>query len=313
MKTEAKAVMRMRTVTVSAAPSPGLFEDGRGDRGGGDVRRVGHAVPVDDTEGADLEEEVDRHDAEDGEDDGAGQGAARVLDFGTHVRRGVVAQVVVDADGQARGEADPEVAAGQLEGVRRVGEGQVGAEVGGRGDDHQDDRGDHDRPHDRRDAGDVFDASPEENDHQCDHAQADEVACRPAHVGGQVAEVLDEADHAGGHDQRDEEHGRPDEQERHQASGAVLEGLAEIHVAAAGAGHRRAQFRPDQAVREGEDGARDEADDRLRAAERGHHQRDRHERADAAHLAHVDGGGLEQADAADETAGGWRTTGHGAS
>ena len=212
-----------------------------------------------------------------------------------------------------RREPGPEVAAGQREGVRGVGEGQVPGEVAGRRDDHQQHRQDHHGPHHGGDLRDVLDAPPQQPDHDGDHGQSDQVPGGPAHVRGEVAEVLHEADHARGHDQRDEEHRGPHEQERHQLAAAVLERLPQIHVTAAGTGHRRAEFGPHQAVGEREHGAGYEADHRLRAAERAHHQRDRDERADAAHLAHVDRGGLEQADTADESAGGRGAAGHGCS
>ena len=99
-------------------------------------------------------------------------------------------------------------------------------------------------------------------------------------------------DDPGGHDQRDEKHCAPDEQERHQTTSTVLERFTQIDVRAARAGHGGAEFGPDEAVGEREDGADDPAEHRFRAADRGDHRGNRDERADAAHLGHVDRSGL---------------------
>jgi hypothetical protein len=263
---------------------------------------VEHLMPVDDAEGADLEQQVDAHDAEDRGDDRARQGAAGVLDLGAHVRGGVVAEVVVDADGQPRREAGPEVAGPQVEGVRGVRERLVRVEVAERRRDHQHHGDDHHAPHHGAELGDVLHAPPQQRHDQGDDAEPNEVALRLRHAVPQISEVLHQSDHARGHDERDEQHRRPDEQEGHQLAAAVLEGLAQIDITVSGPGQRGAQLGPDQPVRQCQHRARQKADDGLGPAEGGDHEGDGRERPDAAHLTHVDGGGLEQPDPADESA-----------
>ena len=118
----------------------------------------------------------------------------------------------------------------------------------------------------------------------------------PAKVREKEAEVFHHADDAGRHDQGNGQQHRPDEKERHQFPGAVLEGLAKIDVSTARARHRRAEFGPDHAVACRQDRAGDPADQRLRTAHHGDHQRNGDERPDAAHLRHVDRSAGEQAD-----------------
>jgi hypothetical protein len=114
----------------------------------------------------------------------------------------------------------------------------------------------------------------------------------------QVAEVLDEPDHSGRHDQRDEQHDAPDKQERHESPGSVLESFAQVDVRPAGSRHRGAQFGPDQSVCHGEDRADQPAKHGLRTTHRCHHGRDGDERSDAAHLRHVDRRRLNRPDLA---------------
>jgi hypothetical protein len=66
------------------------------------------------------------------------------------------------------------------------------------------------------------------------------------------------------------------------------------------AGHRGTEFGPDEAVGERDDGPDDPTEHRLWAADGGDHGRNRDEWADAAHLRHVDRGGLHRADPAFE-------------
>ncbi len=288
---------------VGGALAPGLFQDRGGDGPGGDAVGVEHVLPGDHTEDADLHQQVDAHDGDDREDDGARHDPARVLDLGPEVGGGVVAEVVVDPDGQTGGEADPELAVGQLDRVGGPGEGHRRVEVGEGGEDHRADRDDHHAPEHHGGPADVLHLAPQQQHHQGEHRDADDVALPGCHARPQVGEVLHQALDAGRHDQRDEQHRRPHEQERHQPPAAVLEGLAQVDVGAAGAGERGAEFGPDQAVGEREQRARDPADDGLRPAEGADHQRDGDERADPAHLAHVDRGGLEEADSAGEACG----------
>ena len=164
-------------------------------------------------------------------------------------------------------------------------------------------RGQHDDEQHRGELGDLADLAEQRHDDQERDADADDLAqWRGARVVGdardQVAEVLDEADDAGGHDQRDEQHRAPHEQERHQPPGAVLERFAQVEVGAAGARHRGAELGPDEPVGQRDDRPDDPAEHRLRAAHGGDHGGNRDERADTAHLGHVDRGGLQWADLA---------------
>ena len=115
-------------------------------------------------------------------------------------------------------------------------------------------------------------------------------------AGNQVAEVLDEADDAGGHDQRDEEHRAPDEEERHQPPGAVLERFAQIDVgppAPGMAAPSSAQMRPSASARMAPMIQPNIACGPPIVATIGGN---RDERADAAHLGHVDRGRLKRTD-----------------
>jgi hypothetical protein len=182
--------------------------------------------------------------------------------------------------------------------VLRIGEREVRVEVGQRRDDDRAGAQERDAPEHRRDRADRLDPPIEGEQHEPDDRQRDQVRLERCHPRGEEPEVLDDPDDARRHDQRNGEHRRPDEQERHEAAGAVLEALAEVEVRPARARHRRAELGPYEAVGEREQRAEDPPEHRLRAAERGDHQRDRHERPDPAHLGHVDRGRGAQPEAA---------------
>src|SRR3954454_9989608 len=133
--------------------------------------------------------------------------------------------------------------------------------------------------------------------HDADDRQRDRVDLEPRHPRSEVAEVLHEPDDAGGHDQRDRGHRGADEEERDGPSAAVLERLAQVEIGPARARHRRAELGPDEPVGQREQRAEDPPEARLRPAERGDHERDRHERPDPAHLRHVERDRRAQAEA----------------
>src|SRR5262249_6696812 len=80
-----------------------------------------------------------------------------------------------------------------------------------------------------------------------------------------------------------------DKEEGQQPSCSVLKRRAEVDVCAAGPWHGGPEFGPDQTVGQREDGADDPAEHGFGTADGGDHRRDGDERADAAHLRHVDG------------------------
>ena len=77
------------------------------------------------------------------------------------------------------------------------------------------------------------------------------------HGAPEIAHVLREADVTGRDLERPAEDELPDEEKGQQCAQArVPECFAKIEVGSAGAGHRRRQFAPDQAVADGEDSRR---------------------------------------------------------
>ena len=111
-------------------------------------------------------------------------------------------------------------------------------------------------------------------------------------------QVVGEADRAAGDRERRDQDRLEDEEERHQAAEAErLERFAQIEIAAAAAGQRRAELRVDEAVGEREDEAGDPGIDDVRAVHGGDHERNGQERADPNHRNDVGGRGLQQAHA----------------
>ena len=125
---------------------------------------------------------------------------------------------------------------------------QAGVEVAVRGGDRHAHRDQHDNPQPNGDRLYRLDLAIDQDHDRGRGPDADQVHGPVAQVGQEVGQVLFEPDDAGRHDQRDRQNDRPDEQERHQLPGPVLKRLPAIQVGAARSGHRRAQFRPDQAV-----------------------------------------------------------------
>ena len=192
----------------------------------------------------------------------------------------------------------------------RVGEGQRSVEVGVAGHDDQHDGDDHAAPEQVGHLGDRVDPPVEQRHRDDGEGHGDQVALQRRHV-EEVTEIVGHPDHAGGHDQRRDQQRRPHEHERHEAAGGVLVGLAQERVGASGARHGRPELGPDQPVQQRDDRADDPAQDGLRTAHGRDDQRDRDERPDAHHLSHVQRGGREQPQGADEPAvrGDLRSTG----
>jgi hypothetical protein len=106
---------------------------------------------------------------------------------------------------------------------------------------------------------------------------------------------LGEADEAGGDFKRTAEDELPDEQEGHQPSEPrAAKGFAQIDEGAARSGHGGGEFGPDETVADRQERAEQPAEHALGTAHRRDDERDREERSDAYHVAHVERGGLEE-------------------
>src|SRR5229473_5138793 len=210
----------------------------------------------------------------------------------------VIAEIVVHAEAAGSAQTEEEFA-GQMESARRKIKSQLPIEVQRAGDDYRRRREQRADPEAHGDFGDGIGFSIQEPDRGEAHAGGEQVAAKRRQVRQKVAAVLDETDEARGDFERAAENELPDEQKRHQTpKGFPPKRFAQIKIAAAGAGHRRAQFAPDHAVRDGNQHRDQPANHRLRPAERGHQQWDGDERADADHVRHVQRGGLQQVKAA---------------
>ena len=171
-------------------------------------------------------------------------------------------------------------------------------------DDHGQRRHQRADPQRDRQSPDRFDAPVEQRDVDDPHRHRDGDDRRPRHVRPEVARVLGKADVARGNLQRTRQDELPDEQERHQAPHLLAsEALAQVLVGAARARHRRAEFTPDQAVRDDDDQRDEPSQQGLRPAKGGHQERDRDEWPDPDHVRHVQRGGLEQAELANQAVG----------
>ena len=143
---------------------------------------------------------------------------------------------------------------------------------------------------------DVFDVAPQQRRRRHADGGRDQVVRERRHRRPDELQVVGEAHRAAGDRQRRDQHGLEDEQERHQPAEAErLERLAQVEIAAAAAGQRRAELRVDQAVGEREHQAGDPGVDDVRAVHGRDHERDGQERPDADHADDVGGGGLQQA------------------
>ena len=122
-------------------------------------------------------------------------------------------------------------------------------------------------------------------------------------AGEDVARVVGEADVPRRNFERSAQDELPDEEKRHQLTGASPEPIAQVPIRAARPRHHRAKLAPHQAVGDDDNQRREPADQRLRAAQGRHQERDRDERPDADHVRHVQRRGLKQAETALERRG----------
>ncbi len=277
-----------------------------------------HLAPRNHAEHGDIHRQVERGDDDDGDDQRARDGAARVLHFPAQKAHVVVAPIVVGGDQHRRTHAHEECrrqgerAGGKVEGAR-------GAEVRQPGNDDPADGQRHADPEQLRQLAEHGDAAIEQKDHdrrgrngnpRCRHHQ--DADFQRAEVNGvrqdnalkagpEISRIVRQADAARCDGQRRAERKLPDEEKRQQAAqriGAV--DFFQVAIRAAGVGHGRAQFGPDQPIAEREDRAENPAQHGLRTAGGGDDQRQRDERPHADHVDHVQRGGFGQADAADE-------------
>ncbi len=152
-----------------------------------------------------------------------------------------------------------------------------------------------------RERPDRFDAAIEQDDVEEADASRDEEDVDRRQIRPDVARIAGEADVARGNLERPAEDELPDEEERDQSAEALAAiGLAEVHVTAAGARHRRAELAPDQAVGDRDEHRHEPAEQRLRPPQPGHEERNRDEGTDPNHVRHVERGRLQQAEAPGE-------------
>ena len=118
--------------------------------------------------------------------------------------------------------------------------------------------------------------------------------------GGEVSGVLGEADaSAGDGEGRGEDELEDEEEGEEAAEPAGIDGAKEA-VGAAGFGHGGAEFSPDEAVTDGEEGPEDPAEHGLGASHGGEEEGEGDEGADADHVEHVDGDGRAEGEGAGE-------------
>ena len=153
-------------------------------------------------------------------------------------------------------------------------------------------------PQEHRDFADRGDASVKKDYEKYDQATSKGFLLPPVKRIKKFGVIL-EADGSGRDRQRRLDQRLTDEKEGHETSpflGAV--GFAKKNVGAAGFGHCRAKFRPDERVEGGDEGAGEPGDQRLRPAHGFDDERTRDERADAHNLDHVEGDRFFQAETA---------------
>ncbi len=114
-------------------------------------------------------------------------------------------------------------------------------------------------------------------------------------AGQEVVEIVRKADAAAGHREWRRKHDLPNHQEREPASRAARSvGFAKIVVTPTRLGHRRAQFRPDQAVAERQQRSHQPAQHRLGPAHRGQEEGNGDVGTDPHHVRDGQRGGLDQ-------------------
>ena len=108
------------------------------------------------------------------------------------------------------------------------------------------------------------------------------------HSRPQIIQILRKANVARGDFQRTAQDELPDEKKGHQSSkGFPAETVAQINITAARTRHGRAEFAPDQRVRDSNEHGHHPTEHRLRPLKRRHERGDRDERPDADHVGHV--------------------------
>src|SRR5512146_27916 len=108
-----------------------------------------------------------------------------------------------------------------------------------------------------------------------------------------------EADASGGDRHGGAERQLPNKQKGEQAAPSIrTEHFTKIAIGASGAGHSGAELSPDEAVADGEEGAEDPAEHRLRAAHGGDDEWNGDEGTDADHVDHVQRGRAPEPDLA---------------
>ena len=190
-----------------------------------------------------------------------------------------------------KAEREVERAGRKVEGARRV---EMERATG----DHRRRRQHRAEPEADGERADRLDAPIQQDDVQHADAGRNEEDVARREVRPDIPRVAGEPDVARGDFEGAAEDELPDEQERHQPAEALAAvGLAEIHVAAAGTGHRGAELAPDQAVGDRDEHRHEPPEQGLRPAERRHQDRDRDEGTDPNHVRHVERGRLQQAEA----------------
>ena len=262
------------------------------DEGADDEGGVLGLPPGDHAQDRILHGQIDGRDAQDGDEDGPGDVALGIADLPAQVVHVVVAQVGVGGLHRGLAQDHPE---GPLEvpGAGRVAEGEVRIEVGQPAEDEPAQGAQDAKPKGHRDLAQGRDPAIQEHRQGGDHRGRRQTPGEPVQ-GHQEGQVLREADGPRRHHQRRLDHGLPDEEERDQPAPARPVGFAQEDVAPPGLGHGRAELRPDEAVDEGQARPGDPGGHLLRAPHDADDHGQDHEGADAHHVDHVQGHGLDQ-------------------
>src|SRR2546430_14258325 len=221
-----------------------------------------------------------------------------MLDFVADIADVVVAEVVVDADPRRGAEAHEETQ-GETERTWWKVEGDPGVEVPRTGDDDHDDGDDRADPERHGDGRDRRKPPVEERQVGEPDDRHDQHRLARRNPLPEVAKVLREADVAGRDLEGAAEHELPDEEKAHQPAHALRAiAPAQIPERSAGSRQRRPELAPHHTVAQHHHQRDEPAEHRLRAAQRGHEERDRDERSDPDHVRHVQRRSVDQTEAA---------------
>lgn len=253
----------------------------------------------------------------DREEDGAGDGAARVLDLAAEEGDVVVAPVVVGGDEHGGGEAGKEGRGeGKDSGWEVDGLGEVSVEEAG--DDDPGDGSEDDREHDDRERADAGEVPVEEDNGEEDGGDGDEGGGTDGDGGGVGAEmdgveqgvagerggeeggVLAEADGSAGNRERAGEEDLEEEEEAEDLADASGVDDAEVGVGPASLGKGGAELCPDEAVAKGKEGSEDPAEHGLGTAHSADEERKGDEGADADHVEQIERHCAAEIERADE-------------